>query len=343
MSKKVKNMEEFSRIAGVSRPTASKYFESPDAVTPRSRQKIEAALEKIDYRPNFLASNLMRKETRILGVLVPSIGDPFYAEIVRAIEVAALKYGYMAMIECSYGSGEMEEKAIENFMSVNVAGICIAPVGLLSSSKVLSKTEKSIPVVYIDSTFDESDAFVKTNNAQSIGLITQYMLRASEQPPMLFPMPNVNSNAQERSAAYVATMDKFGFEPILLDVNTDQKTWDFEKWGQQEMLRLLDRGGIPGRSILCANDRIAFGVISALYGSGLEVGRKTKAGFSVAGHDNQPLSNFTCPPLTTVAQDFELIGSTAIEILLQKIGRISRENLSNKIMLDTQLILRESA
>jgi len=88
--RKINTMEEFAALAGVSRPTASKYFENADAVSARSRQKIETTLKKVDYRPNLLASGLMRKGSRIIGVLIPSLGDPFYASIVHSIETYAL-------------------------------------------------------------------------------------------------------------------------------------------------------------------------------------------------------------------------------------------------------------
>ncbi|PPC78725.1 LacI family transcriptional regulator [Pokkaliibacter plantistimulans] len=342
MTKKIKNMEEFAKLAGVSRPTASKYFESAEAVTTRSRQKIEAALDKFDYRPNLLASNLMRKDTRILGVLIPSLGDPFYADIVREIEIAALKHGYMAMIECSYGSAEMEKKAIENFLSVNVAGICVAPIGKTSSFSLLAKAESTIPLVYVDSTLQDSCSFVKTDNKQSIGLITQYMARVSSNP-MFFPMPNVNNNFHERNLAYTEEMARLNQEPMILDVDVNQKTWEFERWGQQEMLKLIRTGKLHSRSIICANDRVAFGVISGLYKAGIEVGRDKENGFIVAGHDNQPLSDFTTPSLTTVAQDVKALGATAIEILLHKMGRITKEKFTDRVLIEGKLILRDSA
>ncbi|MEP2618367.1 MAG: LacI family DNA-binding transcriptional regulator, partial [Marinomonas sp.] len=111
--KKVNTMEEFATLAGVSRPTASKYFENTDAVGARSRQKIENTLKKVDYRPNFLASRLMRKDTKIIGVLIPSLGDPFYASIVRSIEEHAMIHNYSVLVECSHGQAHIEEKAIE--------------------------------------------------------------------------------------------------------------------------------------------------------------------------------------------------------------------------------------
>ena len=83
---KIKNMEEFSTISGISRPTVSKYFNDPESVRQTTRKKIEAAIEKYDYRPNIFAMNQNRKMTKNVGIVVPLLTDPYFAEIARNLE-----------------------------------------------------------------------------------------------------------------------------------------------------------------------------------------------------------------------------------------------------------------
>ncbi|MGO2512407.1 LacI family DNA-binding transcriptional regulator [Marinomonas polaris] len=339
--KKVNTMEEFAALAGVSRPTASKYFEKKDAVSPRSRMKIEAMLKEVDYRPNLLASRLMRKDSKIIGVLIPSLGDPFYASIVRSIAMNALVYGYSVMIECSYGDPALESKAIENFLSVKVAGICYAPSGIRQVEKKLHRIQMELPLVFIDAVFEGANYSVRNNNRQTIGLITDYMLGAGRHPAF-FPMPNVNSNAKERLDVYLDTMKASDESPIVLPVGQSLR-WDFEEWAREEALRMIRSNQLDGDAIICANDRVAFGVISAMFSEGLITFKDQNAlSISISGHDNQPLSKFTCPPLTTVEQDVENIGKCAIDMIMSLIGVISDE-IENHIKLDGRLIIRESA
>ncbi|TIT42946.1 MAG: LacI family transcriptional regulator, partial [Mesorhizobium sp.] len=82
-----RTMDDFARASGVSRPTLSKYFDDPASVKPATRARIEAALRSSDYQPNVFARNLNRKRTRNVGIVVPTITDPFYAEMVSRIEL----------------------------------------------------------------------------------------------------------------------------------------------------------------------------------------------------------------------------------------------------------------
>ncbi len=86
MNDKIKNMEDFASVCGISRPTLSKYFNAPDSVRKSTRFKIEAALEKFDYRPNIYAINQNRRQTKNIGLVVPNLTDPFFAGIARTIE-----------------------------------------------------------------------------------------------------------------------------------------------------------------------------------------------------------------------------------------------------------------
>ena len=82
-SDKIKNMEEFAAKCGVSRPTVSKYFNDPNSVRAKTRKRIEEALERFDYRPNIYAVNQNRRLTKNIGIIVPYLADPFFAEIAR--------------------------------------------------------------------------------------------------------------------------------------------------------------------------------------------------------------------------------------------------------------------
>ena len=103
-------MEEFAEVSGISRPTISKYFYDPESVRQSSRARIESALEKYDYRPNIFAINQNRKLTKTIGILVPYLADPFFAEIVRMIERQCINAGYWPIVFSAHG----EKVALEN-------------------------------------------------------------------------------------------------------------------------------------------------------------------------------------------------------------------------------------
>ncbi len=88
-SSKIGTMEEFARAVGLSRPTVSKYFQDPASVRPKTRTRIEAALQKHGFRPNIFAVNLNRRRSKIIGLIVPDPTDPFYMTLAQRVETEA--------------------------------------------------------------------------------------------------------------------------------------------------------------------------------------------------------------------------------------------------------------
>jgi DNA-binding LacI/PurR family transcriptional regulator len=127
----------------------------------------------------------------------------------------------------------------------------------------------------------------------------------------------------------------------------EHPSWDFERFGFEQTQRILRNGGFPTRTVLCANDRVAFGVIAAAYQAGLRIGHEPGCDLRVAGHDDHPLSRYACPPITTVAQNYNDIGRFAMELLLHRLGEIeepySQEMSNGQILLNAELQLRQSA
>lgn len=342
--KSIRTMEDFSEFVGLSRPTVSKYFNDPNSVRKKTRDAIEEAIRKSGFRPNIFAVNLNRRRSNILGVIIPNSTDPFYMALTRRIELIANEAGFLAFVLSSDGKAEMEDKAIRTLKAMNVAGAVIAPLGIQSHHRTLADLGVSIPLIYVDSPLDETTSFVGTDNRQSFQLIVDYLCRSGE-PPCYLGMPLVNTNAHTRREAYVEAMQRFRLEPSIVET-TETLSWDFEKFGFDEAMRILTEGGFPTHTVLCANDRMAFGVIAAAYQLGLKVGHGSGCDLRVAGHDDHPLSRYACPPITTVAQNYNEIGRLAIELLLQKLDDKSEAKATNgkdRILLNAEIMLRSSA
>lgn len=335
-----KTMEDFARSCGVSRPTLSKYFDDPTSVKPATRRLIEAALKSSDYQPNLYARNLNRKRTRSVGILVPSISDPFYSEMVSRIELRLRDEGYWPVVISSHGLRELEVEATRTMLSLKVSGALVAPLGLRSDHRVLEKLTQTIPIVYFDTYLEGGTPFVGNNNGQSLSTIVDYLCRSGE-PPVYFDIPHVNHNSKERLDAYAGAMRRLGHEPVVIG-NTRDYTWDFERVGYEQMEAMLAAGSLPGRTLLCANDRLAFGVMAAAFSAGKKVGRKGDSDLRVAAHDDHPLSRYTCPALTTMAQDFAAMAGRGVETLLARLNDDAGP-VAARVSLDATLVMRQSA
>ncbi|TIR26324.1 MAG: LacI family transcriptional regulator [Mesorhizobium sp.] len=340
MSMTHKTMEDFARSCGVSRPTLSKFFDDPTSVKPATRKRIEDALRSSDYQPNLFARNLNRKRTRSIGIVVPTVTDPFYSEMVSRIELRLRDEGYWPVVISSHGSTELEIEATRTILSLKVSGALIAPLGKRSDQRTLERLTQTIPIVYFDTFLEGDTPFVGNNNAKSVATIVDYLCRSGD-APVYFDIPHVNHNSAERLSSYVASMQRLGFEPIVFG-DTDDYTWDFERIGYEQTEKLLGNGGLPGKTILCANDRLAFGVMAAAFSKGLKVGRKPGCDLRIAAHDDHPLSRYTCPALTTMAQDFAAMAGRSVETLLAMLDEDAAA-VTPKVSLDATLVMRQSA
>jgi LacI family repressor for deo operon, udp, cdd, tsx, nupC, and nupG len=343
--RKIRTMDEFAAVSGLSRPTVSKYFNDPSSVRPTTRERIEKALNRWDYRPNLFAVNLNRRRPRIIGVIVPHTTDPFYAELVRRIELRCNRAGYLAIVLSSHGERQLESRVIETLLSLNIAGAIVAPLGFDSDLDLIRSLQDRIPIVFMDSKLDEETPYVGTDHRQSISLMVEYLNRTGT-APTFFELPAVNHNARDRHDAYIAAMRRLGLEPECVSVPHDD-SWSFEEIGYREALRILDGPGFATSTVLCANDRLAFGVMAAAFQQHLRVGRGAGCDLRIAGHDDHPLSRYTCPPLTTVGQDFERLGTLATEALLAQVGELPEATESGtpplQQRLEAKLMMRDSA
>ncbi len=338
--RKVQTMEDFASASGISRPTVSKYFNDPESVRATTRERIELALARFDYTPNLFAVNQNRKQTKNIGIIVPYLADPFFAEMARLIERRCIDAGYWPTLFSAHGQRQMEVNALELLRSLKPAGALIAPLGRRSDLEALHKFAADVPTVIFDSNQEIGEAFVGSDNSQSIALIVDYLCRTGE-PPCFFEMPPVNPNANKRRAAYIAAMEKLGQTPQIIKVGGE--SWDFEKMGLEEGKRLIAERKIPTNTVLCSNDRIAIGLLAAAYQMGLRVGRGEGCAMRIAGHDDHPWAQFTCPPLTTVSQNYSAIAETSVEKLFTLITTGAKSESRQVTLFDGKLVLRASA
>ncbi len=339
---KIRTMEEFAAVSGISRPTVSKYFHDPSSVRTSTRDRIEAALEQYDYRPNIYAMNQNRRLTKNIGIVVPYLADPFFAEIARQLETSCIDAGFSPTLFSAHGGSELENDILDNLRSLRPAGVFLAPLGRKSDRAMIERFCEEVPTVLFDSEIEGlGEAFVGSNNFQSIGLIVEYLCRTGE-PPALFDMRNpANPNSRKRRQAYIQAMEALGHSPQVVQVVGDG--WDFEEIGYREGMRVIAERELDTDTVLCSNDRLAIGFLAAAFEKGLRVGRGSGFALRVAGHDDHPFSRYTSPSLTTVSQDYAAIAEKSVETLFRRLESGERFEQREVTLYDGRLVMRRSA
>lgn len=335
-------MEGFAAVSGISRPTISKYFNDPESVRASTREKIEAALREHNYRPNIYAVNQNRRQTKNIGLVVPNLTDPFFAGIARTIEGLIVKAGFNPLLLSSHGGPDQEIANLDSLRSIKPAGVLLAPLGRASQVDRVAEFAKEVPTVLFDANLEEiGNAFFGSDNTQSIKLIVDYLCRSGE-PPVFFEMKTpINPNAYKRRTAYIEAMNRLGHEPQLYQL--DGEGWNFEEIGFVQGGRLLTEKRLPTSTVLCSNDRLAIGLLSAAFENGINVGLGTDDRLRIAGHDDHPFSRFTCPSLTTVSQDYDAIAARSVEAILSLVESEDRKGPREELLFEGRLVMRNSA
>lgn len=335
-------MEEFAAKSGLSRPTVSKYFNDPSSVRASTRQRIEAALEQYEYRPNIYAVNQNRRLTKNIGIVVPYLADPFFAEIARNVENLVIEAGYRPILLSSHGDTNHEIDNLETLRAIKPAGVLLAPLGRTSNRDALAAFSEDVPTINFDANIEGiGEAFVGHDNVQATRIMLEYLVRSGEPPVFLEMKTPPNPNTNKRRSAYISGMQELGFAPDVIQI--DGEGWDLEEIGFQEGKRVISSGQLTTNTVFCSNDRLAIGFLTAAYELGLRIGRGEGSALRVAGHDNHPFSRFTCPTLTTVSHDYTAIAEQSVETLLTLIDSERPNKLRKTTLFDGRLITRSSA
>ena len=340
--RKIRNMEEFAEVSGLSRPTLSKYFNDPSSVRDSTRARIEAALREYEYRPNVYAVNQNRRLTKNIGIVVPVLADPFFAEIARYLEKRCIEAGFSPTLFGSHGDPELEVEILDTLRQLKPAGVLLAPLGRVSDRRAIECFAHDVPTVLFDSNLEGiGEAFVGSDNFSFLDQTVDYLCRSGT-PPCFFEMRHpANPNANKRRHAYISKMQELGHEPAVVKI--EGTGWEFEEIGRQGARDLLARNALPSDTVLCSNDRLAIGFLSACYERGWRVGRGQGTALRVAGHDDHPYSRFTCPALTTAAHDYDSVSNCAMETLFSLIEAGGQFETRTETLFPAKLILRDSA
>ena len=335
-------MAEFAIASGISRPTVSKYFNDPNSVRKSTREQIEDALGRFDYQPNIYAVNQNRQMTKNIGIIVPYLADPFFAEMVRSIERRCIDAGFSPSLFSSHGEQVLENSILQSLRAMKPAGVLFAPLGRLSDKAAIEAFCSNVPTVLFDSNIEGmGEAFIGSDNHSFVAQTVDYLMRTGEPPCFLEMRYPANSNANKRRDAYLSVMKERQLEPHVLSV--DGSGWAFEEIGHKGGLKLLEESSLPTNTVLCSNDRLAIGFLSACYEKGLRVGRGADCHIRVASHDDHPFSRFTCPSLTTAAHDYISVSEHAVETLFRLIDSGGRFDKREEVLFPAKLIMRESA
>jgi multiple sugar transport system substrate-binding protein len=271
-------------------------------VTGETRETVERAIHDLGYRRNSVAHSLVTGRSGVVGVLVPDVVGPLYADIMRGIEEALRPHGMQAMLVTDNRDRERERASIELLLSRQIEGLI--DIGSQLDDDELHAVTDGLPVVLIQRESDgDHPALVSLDNRHGIDVALRHLLERGHRD--IAHIAGVRKDGGERQRAFVDLM-----ETHALDSGRIFDGDSTEACGEEAASWLLDLPDVT--AVVCTNDRTAFGLFRPLK----RLGRSIPDDISVVGFDDLPWGAYLDPPLTTIRQPGREMGRLAAERLL---------------------------
>jgi len=299
-------MADVAKLAGVSHQTVSRVINGSSHVRPETRQRVLAAMDRLDYRPNPAARALVTGRSGTLGVV--SFDTTLYgpASTLFAIEQAAHAAGYFITIVSLLALDRASVLgAIERLRVQGVDGILVITPHE-GAAEALVNLPTGVPVVAVEAGRPDSVPLVAVDQHSGAVGATQLLLDLGHRTVWHVAGPRDFLEAQQRHEGWRATLEAAGVEvpPVLVG------DWS-PRSGYQVGLRLAQDPDVT--AVFVSNDQMALGLLRALHEQGREIPREV----SVVGFDDIPEAQYFMPPLTTVRQNFAEVGRGSLRLLLE--------------------------
>jgi DNA-binding LacI/PurR family transcriptional regulator len=328
------DIREIARRAKVSTATVSRTINRVSTVDPQLAKRVWKVVDELGYYPNTLARALVSGRSRIFGLVVSEITNPFFPEIVQAFEDIAVQHNYEILLTSTVHNPKRVEIAVRRMIERRVDGVAILTFGM-EDSLVEDLRFRKVPLVFVDvGPHVPGVSNIRVNYQHGIRQAVQHLASLKHTRIAFVAGPSTLKSAMARRAAFEAAMQETGLEvPPEMIVEGDHRM-------EGGMRALVQLAGLPQRptAILCSNDMTAVGVMREAYECGIVIPRD----LSLVGFDDIRLSQFTTPPLTTVQMSQTLLAEYAFHALRRAVEGTSAVPAGNEYELMTTLVLRRS-
>lgn len=321
------SIREVAKIAGVSASTVSRVMNGTAKVDEEKRQRVLAAIEETGFRPNELARALYKKSSKIIGMIVPDIENPFFGELAKAVEELAYQSGYRILLCNSNDDPEKELLNGRMLTQMNADGI-IVMTNCENTSRELASC--ALPVVFLDRTLSDGGgiAYIEANHYQGGYLAAEHLVECGCKNIVCLRGPVKYSSGRRRYEGYQDVCRKYHIKEQWVDC-----TYAYEA-GTKATKEVLKRfPNVDG--IIACNDMVAISAYKVLTKQGYRVPEDVQ----LIGFDDIKMSRLCTPEISTVRQPIREMGMMAAGIIIRHVNGVEyqKENV-----FDVQLVQRET-
>ncbi len=319
-------IKDIARIAGVNPSTVTRALQGSDRVKPATRERITALATQLGYVPSVAAQTLVNRRSSLIGVVIPDMTNPFFAELGKGIEDEAAKHDLRVLIHDTRGMEAAERDAITLFLGLKVDGLIIPSARC--THEYYAAFDAAVPVVHVNRA--ESPDAVTVDTVLGSSLVMAHLLGLGHRR-IGFVRGPAGPGREPKMFAYRQALEDAGlaYQPELIF------SFDGTPPSSQQIVADLMRLDRLPTAVFAWNDVSAIALIHALREQGIDVPGK----LSVVGHDDIQLAAYVDPPLTTVAWPMYALGQVSVRHLY---ARLQGEQPCPVVLPRPKLIVRES-
>ena len=328
------DIREIAKRAKVSTATVSRTINRIPTVNPTLAKRVWKVVDELGYYPNTQARALVSGRSRIFGLIVSEIVNPFFPEIVQVFETIAVQHHYEILLTSTVHDPKRMEASVRRMIERRVEGVAIMTFGmeevLLDDLKV-----RNVPLVFVDvGPSRPRVSNIKIDYLHGIRQAVQHLAALRHERIAFITGPLNLKSAVARKNAFMQSMDEIGLPTTSEFIVEGDHTLE---GGMRAMAQLLKSQRKP-TAVMCSNDMTAIGVMRQSYEEKISIPDE----LSVVGFDDIRLAQFILPPLTTVQMSQSELGRLAFHALLSDVHRETPAPRGAEYVLETKLILRES-
>jgi DNA-binding LacI/PurR family transcriptional regulator len=320
-----------AEAAGVSVATVSRAMNYIPSVNPKMAKRVWKAIRELNYLPNSQARGLVSGRSRLLGLIVSEVKNPFFQELIQGFEEVAVEHGYDILIGSLADDAERMRRCVQRMAQRKVEGIAVLTFGT-EESLASALTNCVVPLVFVDLAPQGPDVIVLGVDYQfGIRQAVQHLAALGHRDIAFVAGPLQLYSAQSRLAAFRTSLQECGIPVDDMRIIEGDHTM---QGGTRAAERLLGCESLP-TAIMCSNDLLAIGVLHKLSRNGIRV----PDDISVIGFDDIHMAEMTIPPLTSIQMSRPEMARSAVCALR---AQIEHSSSKQRYEINTRLVVRES-
>ncbi|GAC1482438.1 MAG: substrate-binding domain-containing protein [Ktedonobacteraceae bacterium] len=318
------SIEDIARAAGVSHSTVSRALHNSKLISVEVRERIQQLAREMGYTPNAIARSLQNRQTNTVGLVVTSIADPFFSDIVKGVDEVAQSVGFSIVLSISHNDPDQEMSIIETLHQRRVDGIIVA-ASRISSVHQKRLSHIHVPTVLINSQAESQNGllhWVAVDDSVGARLAVQHLLQLRHRKIGYIGIESRPKSNRQRLLGYQQTLQaaNIAYQEDWIALCYDSACEDGIA-GQELLPGLIDAGV---SAVFCYNDMVAIGALRACRERSIAVPGEC----SIVGFDDITMVDYVVPPLTTIHQPKVKMGRQAMEMLLDLLhGRPVRDHM----------------